>query len=76
VLRLVVSIFFVVFYIASLSVFLMALQCNYFNKDKAKRFHLEHFESGACCGHCMALPGPQRALHALMQHLQSECWTA
>ena len=49
-LRLVVSIFFVVFYIASLSVFLMALQCNYFNKDKSKRFRLEHFNSGACNG--------------------------
>jgi hypothetical protein len=53
VLRLVVSIFFVVFYIASLSVFLMALQCNYFSHDKAIRFHMSHFDKGAtkvqCC---------------------------
>ncbi len=42
-LRLVVATFFVVFYIGSLAIFMVALSCSWFDPNPAIRFHLKAF---------------------------------
>ncbi len=42
-LRLVVAVFVVTMYIASLDVFLVAVDCQYFSNDPAQKWHLSAF---------------------------------
>lgn len=54
VLRLVVATFFVVFYIGSLAIFMVAVSCQWFNPNHLLKFHLRSFPEVGGCGEAQA----------------------
>jgi hypothetical protein len=69
VLRLVVAVFVVTFYIASFNIFLVALDCQYFDPDPAKRWHMSAFpQVGGSSWRAGGRAGPdQQSVGARMQ---------